>query len=100
MCRMEAATTCSADLFLSLVWFSVQSWTGGLCIQNILSAIFPSYQHMENHFPASANLDTKQFIGWIIFNVLMALIIYIKPERIQWVSFPQLNTLPFIKLIR
>ena len=67
-------------IVLSLVWFSVQSWTGGLCVQNILSAIFSSYQHMENHFPASAHMDTKQFIGWVIFNVLMIPILYVKPE--------------------
>ena len=63
----------------------------------MLSAIFPSYQHMANHFPASSNLDTKQFIGWIIFNVLMGLIIYIKPERIQWVVL-YMNIISFITL--
>lgn len=47
-------------ILLSLVWFSVQSWTGGLCVQNILASMFPSYQHMGNHFPASANMNTKQ----------------------------------------
>lgn len=72
-------------IVLSLVWFSVQSWTGGLCVQNILSAIFPSYQNLKNPFPASANMDAKQFIGWIIFNVLMIPILYIRPEKIKWV---------------
>jgi len=97
MSWVEAKRTHSTDHTPSLVWFSVQSWTGGLCIQNILSAIFPSYQHMSNHFPASANLDTKQFIGWIIFNVLMALIIYIKPEKIQWVVL-YMNVISFVTL--
>jgi len=67
-------------IILSLVWFSVQSWTGGLCIQNVLAAIFPSYQNMPNHFLASANPDTKQFIGWVVFNVAMVRILYIRPE--------------------
>lgn len=70
-------------LILSLVWFAVQSWTGGLCVQNILASIFPSYQNMANHFPASANMDTKQFIGWVLFNVLMVPILYIPPERMK-----------------
>ncbi len=70
-------------IVLSLVWFSVQSWTGGLCIQNVLSAVFSSYQHMDNHFPASANLNTKQFIGWVVFNLLMMLILYVRPEGIK-----------------
>ncbi|KAM3425438.1 hypothetical protein BST61_g7384 [Cercospora zeina] len=64
---------------------SASPWTGGLCVQNILAAIFPSYQYMPHHFPASADMTTKQFTGWIIFNLLMIPILYIKPERIQWV---------------
>jgi NCS1 family nucleobase:cation symporter-1 len=72
-------------IVLSLVWFSVQSWTGGLCVQNILSSIFSGYQHMPNHFPESAHMDTKQFIGWVIFNVLMIPILYVPPERIKWI---------------
>jgi nucleobase:cation symporter-1, NCS1 family len=72
-------------IILSLVWFSVQSWTGGLCIQNVLASIFSSYQHMPNHFPKSANMDTKQFIGWVVFNVLMIPILYVRPERMKHV---------------
>lgn len=70
-------------IILSLVWFAVQSWTGGLCFVNILSAIFPSFEYMGNHFPESAHMTTKQFIGWILFNVAIIPILYIRPERIQ-----------------
>ncbi|EME82976.1 uncharacterized protein MYCFIDRAFT_36375 [Pseudocercospora fijiensis CIRAD86] len=72
-------------IILSLVWFSVQSWTGGLCVQNILCAIFPSYQNLKNPFPESAKMDAKQFVGWIIFNVLMIPILYVRPEKMKWI---------------
>lgn len=68
-------------IILSLVWFSVQSWTGGLCVQNVLSSIFPSYQHMQNHFPASAHMNTRQFIGFWVFQALMIPILYVRPEK-------------------
>jgi nucleobase:cation symporter-1, NCS1 family len=84
-------------IVLSLVWFSVQSWTGGLCIQALLASIFPSYQHMPNHFPESADMDTKQFIGWVLFNVLMIPILYIPPEKIKkllvWMNIISIATL-------
>ncbi|CAN8101811.1 unnamed protein product [Discula destructiva] len=70
-------------IVLSLVWFAVQSWTGGLCISVILSAIFPSFYSLSNIFPASSSLETKQFIGWILFNVLQAPLLYIPPHRIK-----------------
>jgi NCS1 family nucleobase:cation symporter-1 len=85
-------------IVLSLVWFSVQSWTGGLCVQNILSSIFSGYQHMPNHFPESAHMDTKQFIGWVIFNVLMIPILYVPPERIKWIGL-WMNVVSAITLI-
>lgn len=59
-------------IMLSAVWMAVQSWTGGLCISVILSSLFPAYQNMKNTMPASAHMETKQFIGWVIFNVVMA----------------------------
>ncbi|KZL78670.1 NCS1 nucleoside transporter [Colletotrichum tofieldiae] len=70
-------------IILSLVWFAVQSWTGGLTVVNCLSAIFPSFESLGNVFPDSSHLTTKDFIGWIIFNVLLIPILYIRPERIQ-----------------
>ncbi|KAF2094737.1 NCS1 nucleoside transporter family protein [Rhizodiscina lignyota] len=85
-------------IVLSLVWFAVQSWTGGLCVEAILSSIFSSYQHMPNHFPASAHMDTRQFIGWVIFNVLMIPILYVPPERIKWIVL-WMNVVSAITLI-
>ena len=89
-------------IILSLVWFSVQSWTGGLCVQNILASIFSSYQHMPNHFPASAKMDTKQFIGWILFNVLMIPILYVRPEGMKhivlWMNIVSAITLMCIMI--
>ncbi|EKG15517.1 Permease cytosine/purines uracil thiamine allantoin [Macrophomina phaseolina MS6] len=73
-------------------------WTGGLCVQAILSSIFSGYQHMPNHFPESANMNTRQFVGWVVFNVLMVPILYIKPERIQnWVLWA--NVISVITLL-
>ncbi|KAI8165054.1 Transporter acIS [Colletotrichum sp. SAR 10_70] len=70
-------------IILSLVWFAVQSWTGGLTVVNCLSAIFPSFESLGNVFPENSHLTTKDFIGWIIFNILLIPILYIRPERIQ-----------------
>ncbi|KAH6954457.1 NCS1 nucleoside transporter [Fusarium avenaceum] len=70
-------------IILSLVWFTVQSWTGGLCISLILSAMFPSYHRLGNVFSASSNLDTKQFVGWILFNIAMIPILFVPPHKIN-----------------
>lgn len=70
-------------IVLGLVWFSVQSWTGGLCISVMLSAIFPSFNTLPNVFPAGSNLETKQFVGWVLFNVVQAPLLYVPVHKIQ-----------------
>lgn len=51
------------------VWYGIQSFTGGLLVSTILSTIFPSYQHMKNTLPASASMTTKQFVGFVLYNI-------------------------------
>lgn len=68
-------------ILLSLVWFAVQSWTGGLCMTAVLSSIFSGFQHMENIFPESSHLTTQEFIGWVVYNVLTIPILGIPPEK-------------------
>ena len=51
------------------MWYGVQSFTGGLLVAAFLSAIFPSYHNMDNTLPASAAMTTKQFVGFVIYNI-------------------------------
>lgn len=70
-------------ILLGLIWFGVQSWTGGLSVSCMLGAIFPSYQNMRNTLPASANMTTKEFTGYIVYNLLIIPLLYIPPERMR-----------------
>jgi nucleobase:cation symporter-1, NCS1 family len=54
-------------------------------VQNVLSSIFSSYQNMPNHFPESAHMDTRQFIGFWVFQALMIPILYVRPEKQKWI---------------
>ncbi|KAI9147473.1 Transporter aclS [Paramyrothecium foliicola] len=70
-------------IILAIVWLAVTSWTGGICVSVMLSAISPGFHRLGNVFPQGSNLDTKQFIGWILFNVAMVPIIWIPPHKIK-----------------
>ncbi|KIX95714.1 uncharacterized protein Z520_08421 [Fonsecaea multimorphosa CBS 102226] len=74
-------------IVLSLTWFCVQSWTGGLCVTAVLSSIFSSFQHMKNTLPASANTDTKSLTGWIVYNIITIPMLYIPPEKTRRLLF-------------
>ncbi|KAG7887024.1 hypothetical protein KL936_004875 [Ogataea polymorpha] len=68
-------------IMLGVVWLSTQSWTGGLCISVILSSLAPGYQNMKNTMPASTHMETKEFVGFVIYCVLMCGMIYVPPEK-------------------
>ncbi|OQU97971.1 hypothetical protein CLAIMM_03819 [Cladophialophora immunda] len=74
-------------IVLSLTWFCVQSWTGGLCVTAVLSSIFSSFQHMKNTLPESANTTTKSLTGWIVYNIITIPMLYIPPEKTRRLLF-------------
>jgi NCS1 family nucleobase:cation symporter-1 len=51
---------------MSCIWYGVQAWIGGECINLMISAIWPSYQNIPNGIPNSGT-DTKSFIAFFIF---------------------------------
>ncbi|KAH3669214.1 hypothetical protein OGAPHI_001335 [Ogataea philodendri] len=68
-------------IMLGVVWLSTQSWTGGLCISTMLSALAPGYQNMENKMAPGTHMTTKEFTGFVIYCVLMCGMIYVPPEK-------------------
>jgi NCS1 family nucleobase:cation symporter-1 len=85
-------------ILLGLVWFSVQSWTGGLCITAVLGAMFPSFHHMKNTLPASANMTTTEFIGWVVYNLITIPMLYMPPDKTKRL-FITMNIISLITLI-
>ncbi|KIW87928.1 uncharacterized protein Z519_11513 [Cladophialophora bantiana CBS 173.52] len=85
-------------IVLSLTWFCVQSWTGGLCVTAVLSSIFSSFQHMENTLPKSANTTTKSLTGWIVYNIITIPMLYIPPEKTRRLLFV-MNLISVVTLI-
>ncbi|KAB5518081.1 NCS1 nucleoside transporter [Coniochaeta sp. 2T2.1] len=70
-------------IILSLVWFAVQSWTGGICISAMLGALSPSFNRLDKTLDAAGHLDAKQFVGWALFNVVLIPVLYIRPEKMK-----------------
>lgn len=85
-------------IFLSIIWYAVQSWFGGLCITGILSAIFPQFMYMTNTMPASTFMTTSQFVGWIVYNVISLPMLWVPPERTKRI-FAVMNSIAFITML-
>ncbi|KAL3479414.1 NCS1 allantoate transporter [Aspergillus californicus] len=68
---------------VTAVWYGVQSFTGGLLVSALLSSIIPSYQTLPNTLPASASMTTKQFTGFIIYNIIALPLLYLPPDKLR-----------------
>ncbi|KAL2206819.1 hypothetical protein CC79DRAFT_1343111 [Sarocladium strictum] len=72
---LRVAVTC--------VWYGIQAFTGGLLISTILSTILPSFQNLDNTLPASASMTTKQFVGFILYNVIAIPLLWFPPDKLR-----------------
>lgn len=52
-------------------------------ISTLLSTIFSSYQNMHNTLPESASMTTKQFVGFVLYNVVAIPLLYLPPDRLR-----------------
>ncbi|KMK62662.1 uridine permease Fui1 [Aspergillus fumigatus Z5] len=55
---------------MAVIWYGVQSYIGGQCVTVMIEAIWPSYAHLHNSLPASAGVETKDFVSFFLFWLL------------------------------
>lgn len=53
-----------------LTAISVQTTTGGQCMEVLLTAIWPSYKHIPNHITPGEGIDTKGMIAFLLYFLL------------------------------
>lgn len=70
-------------IVLSIVYYGSQAWLGGLCFVVIFSTFSESYLNMENTFPASVAMTTRDFIGFLVFQIISMPFFYIRPEKMN-----------------
>ncbi|CAG8978768.1 hypothetical protein HYALB_00012500 [Hymenoscyphus albidus] len=70
-------------IFLSVVWYANQAWLGGLCVTAMLSSWSFGFLNMRNTLPPSAHMVTRDFIGFVLFQMLSLPFMLIRPEKVR-----------------
>lgn len=65
-----AYITQAMRIMLSIVWYGSQAWLGGLCVSAMISSWSYDFLMMENTLPASANMVTRDLIGFTLFHLI------------------------------
>jgi NCS1 family nucleobase:cation symporter-1 len=70
-------------IVLSIVFYGSQSWLGGLGIVVMLSSFSENYLKLENTFPDSLAMTTRDFTGFLCFQIIQMFFYFMKPERMN-----------------
>jgi nucleobase:cation symporter-1, NCS1 family len=81
-------------ILLNFIWNAVQCWNGGRLVAVCLTAIWPSYAKMKNFLPDSMPTDGSEFIGFLVFWVVSAPFLWIRPESFKIPFFFTSSALP------
>ena len=68
---------------MACVWYGVQAWIGGQCVVICIRAVAPSYQYLRNTLPTSSGMNTRDFIGFMIFWSLSNIAIWFPAQKMR-----------------
>ncbi|KAI1615499.1 permease for cytosine/purines, uracil, thiamine, allantoin-domain-containing protein [Exophiala viscosa] len=71
-------------ILLSIIWFGVQSWQGGLMTYVCLRAMWPSIDNIPATFPTSTGMTLPQFVGFIVYFVIQLPFLLLSPKQLRW----------------
>lgn len=69
---------------LDTVWWATESWLGMMCIRATVGSIWPSFYNIKNTFPDSVPMTTGDFVAWLLFVLLAAAGVMLRPEKFHW----------------
>ncbi|EQL01802.1 NCS1 family nucleobase:cation symporter-1 [Ophiocordyceps sinensis CO18] len=70
-------------VFVGSIWFGLQAFWGGQATRVAIGALIPGFAHLPNSFDPSSHLETKDFVGLIVWMCLFIPGVLIRPEKLQ-----------------
>lgn len=70
-------------IILSIVFYGSQSWLGGCALVVVFSSFSERFMNLPNSFPDSLAMTTRDFIGFLVFQVIQFLFYFMKPEKLN-----------------
>lgn len=70
-------------IILSIVFYGSQSWLGGQGLVVMFSAFSNNYLNLENTFPTSLAMTTRDFVGFFCFQIIQFFFYFMKPEKMD-----------------
>ncbi|ORY81773.1 permease for cytosine/purines, uracil, thiamine, allantoin-domain-containing protein [Leucosporidium creatinivorum] len=83
-------------MVIAWFWFSIQTYSGGLGVTQLILAMAPSYANFPNHLPASAGVTSQEFLSFFIFWLLQFPFCLVHPRRLRPIFLAKGILLPIV----
>ncbi|KZS93119.1 hypothetical protein SISNIDRAFT_455091 [Sistotremastrum niveocremeum HHB9708] len=71
-------------VILAMFWFGIQTYNGAECVQQMITAIWPSFERFPNHIPASEGITSAALLSFFIFWVIQFPFLLMHPNTLRW----------------
>jgi NCS1 family nucleobase:cation symporter-1 len=82
-----------------VIWCGTQSFQGGLCVQSMLEAIWPSFANFENHLPESAKVTSAELLCFFLFVFIQLPVLYLSVNQLRIMFMVKIILLPIFGIV-
>ncbi|KAI7185327.1 uracil permease [Hortaea werneckii] len=83
---------------VAVIWFGTQSFQGGQCLQVMISAIWPSFNHFKNRLPPSAHVTSAELLCFFLFIIIQLPLLYLHVSTLRWMFMAKTVVMPIFGL--
>ncbi|EME38986.1 hypothetical protein DOTSEDRAFT_160813 [Dothistroma septosporum NZE10] len=83
---------------VAVIWFGTQSFQGGQCLQIIISAIWPSFNHFPNRIPESAHVTSAELLCFFLFIIIQLPLLYLHVSSLRFLFMAKTFIMPVFGL--
>ncbi|KAF8142238.1 permease for cytosine/purines, uracil, thiamine, allantoin-domain-containing protein [Mycena galopus ATCC 62051] len=81
-----------------VMWFGLNTYQGGQCLQVMLGAIFPSFKSFKNLLPPSAHVTSSQLLCFFIFYIIQLPLLFIHITKLRHLFMFKVIVMPIFGL--
>jgi NCS1 family nucleobase:cation symporter-1 len=71
-------------MLVGFFWYGINTYTGALCVNAVILAIWPSFKDVPNRLPESANITTQMMTAYVVYFFIVLPFHYIHPRYLKW----------------
>lgn len=77
------------------IWYGIQAYTGGLAVQAMIEAIWPSFANWHAHaIPASADITSAELLSFSIFWLVSLPFLFLSMPALRWIFLIKILLMP------